>query len=70
MSSVSKATSYTPISIGYDFTTLEKPSSMSSSTFSNVKSLLQETRVEFSKILQIQHQKIDLSKYVVDLKSL
>ena len=67
MGSISKATSYTPISIGYDFTTLEKPSSMSSSTFSNVKSLLQETRVEFSKILQIQHQKIDLSKYVADL---
>ena len=42
------SSSYTPISIGYDFTTLQKPLSMSSYTFENVKSLLQETRIEFS----------------------
>ena len=53
--------SYTPISIGYDFTTLQKPNSMTSSIFSKVKSLLQETREEFSKILTIQHQSISLS---------
>ena len=52
---------YTPISIGYDFTTLQKPTSMTSSIFSKVKSLLQETREEFSKILTIQHQSISLS---------
>ena len=38
------SSSYIPISIGYDFTTLQKSSSMSSSTFNNVKFLLQETR--------------------------
>ena len=53
--------SYSPIAIGYDFTTLKKPSSMSSSEFSNVKSLLQETREEFSKFLQVKHKNIDLS---------
>ena len=52
-SSVTKSTadSYTPIKIGYDFTTLERPSSMTTSTFSTVKSILKETRTEFSKFL-------------------
>ena len=62
-----KASSYTPIAIGYDFTTLRPPSSMSSSTFSNLKSLLQETREEFSKILQVRHTNINLSEYVEDI---
>ena len=65
--SVTKANYYTPISIGYDFSNLQKPSSMSSSTFDNVKSLLKETRVEFSKFLQIQHENIDLSIYLKDI---
>ena len=66
--SASKAVSYTPISIGYDFSNLEKPSSMGSSTFENVKSILKETRVEFSKILQVQHENIDLSSYLRQIK--
>ena len=36
-----------------DFTTLKKPSSMSSSVFQTVTSLLQETRDEFSKLLKV-----------------
>ena len=68
--SVTKANYYTPLSIGYDFSNLEKPSSMSSSTFDNVKSLLKETRVEFSKFLQVQHENIDLSIYLKDVNSL
>ena len=62
-----RASSYTPIKIGYDFTSLKRPSSMSSSVFTNVKSLLQETRKEFSKILQIKHTNIDLSNYLGDI---
>ena len=60
---------YTPIAIGYDFTTLDKPLTMSSSTFSSVISLLKETREEFSKILQVKHRNIDLSddlKYIME----
>ena len=61
------SSSYTPISIGYDFTTLQKPLSMSLSIFENVKSLLQETREEFSKILQIRHKNINLTNYLEDI---
>ena len=60
-SSILKDTAYTAIKIGYDFTTLSKPSSMTSSTFETVKSILKETRTEFSKILKVQHYNIDLS---------
>ena len=45
------AGAYNPIKIAYDFTTLKKPSSMSSTVFSNIKALLQDTLVEFSKFL-------------------
>ena len=55
-----KADSYTPISIGFDFTSLERPRTMSSSTFSKVKSLLKETREEFSKFLKINHESVSL----------
>ena len=61
--------SYTPIKIGFDFTTLEKPTNMKTSTLSNVKSILKETREEFSKFLKINHHDIDLSKYKEDLKN-
>ena len=54
------ADSYTPISIGFDFTSLERPRTMSSSTFSKVKSLLKETREEFSKFLKINHESVSL----------
>ena len=56
-------TVYVPIAIGYDFTTLKKPDSMSDSIFSDVKKILKETREEFSKFLKITHKEIDLSNY-------
>ena len=62
--SISPATDsegYSPIIIGYDFSTFKKPNSMSQSTFENVKSLLKDTRVEFSKFLKVRHKSFDLS---------
>ena len=64
------ADGYTPIKIGYDFTTLKRPSSMTTSTYSLVKSLLQQTRVEFSKFVQVQHTNFDLSGRADDIKEL
>ena len=64
------ADGYTPIKIGYDFTTLQRPSSMTTSTYSLVKSLLQQTRVEFSKFVQVQHTNFDLSGSADDIKEL
>ena len=55
--------SYTPIKIGFDFTTFIKPSDMSSSTFSKIKAILKETRKEFSKILQVIHENFNLTNY-------
>ena len=66
-SSILKDTEYRPIEIAYDFTTLKQPSSMSSSIFETVKSILKETRNEFSKILQVQHTDIDLSESAEDI---
>ena len=60
-------TDYVPIAIGYDFTTLKKPDSMSDSIFSDVKKILKETREEFSKFLKITHKEIDLSNYKKDI---
>ena len=56
-----KSNSYSPISIGYDFSSFIKPDSMKESTFSELKLILKETRVEFSKLLQVIHQEIDLA---------
>ena len=64
------ADGYTPIKIGYDFTTLKRPSSMTTSTYSLVKSLLQQTRAEFSKFVQVQHTNFDLSGRADDIKEL
>ena len=64
------ADGYTPIKIGYDFTTLQRPSSMTTSTYSLVKSILQQTRVEFSKFVQVQHTNFDLSGRADDIKEL
>ena len=64
------ADGYTPIKIGYDFTTLKRPSSMTTSTYSLVKSLLQQTRVEFSKFVQVQHTNFDLSGRADDIMEL
>ena len=58
---------YTPIKIGYDFTTLDNSNYISSSSLANVKLILQETREEFSKILQIRHKNIDLTDDVHDI---
>ena len=64
------ADGYTPIKIGYDFTTLKRPSSMTTSTYSLVKSLLQQTRAEFSKFVQVQHTNFDLSGSADDIMEL
>ena len=56
-------TNYVPIAIGFDFTNLKKPDSMSDSIFSDLKKILKETREEFSKFLKITHKEIDLSNY-------
>ena len=64
------ADGYTPIKIGYDFTTLQRPSSMTTSTYSLVKSILQQTRVEFSKFVQVQHTNFDLSGIADDIMEL
>ena len=66
----SNSNSFSPIKIGYDFTTLEKPYSMNEVTFSKVKSILKETREEFSKILQVVHQDFDLSNLKNDVMKL
>ena len=58
---------YTPIRIGYDFTTLDNSYYISSSRLASVKLILQETREEFSKILQIRHKNIDLTEDVHDI---
>ena len=63
------ACAYTPIKIAYDFTTLKKPSSMSSTIFSNIKALVQDTLVEFSKFLQVVHQDLDLNSRKEEIMS-
>ena len=60
---LASSNSYTPIKIGFDFTSFTKPSSMSSSIFSQIKAILKETRKEFSKILQVQHENIYLTNF-------
>ena len=62
-----KSKAYTPIKIGYDFSNLIKPNTMSESSFTNIKSILKETREEFSKLLQIIHQEIDLTGRKYDI---
>ena len=60
---LASSTSYTPIKIRFDFTSFTGPSSMSSSKFSRIKAILKETRKEFSKILQVQHENFDLTNF-------
>ena len=52
---------YSPIKIGYDFSNLKKPNAMSDSSFTNMKSILKETREEFSKFLQVVHRNFNIS---------
>ena len=51
---------YKPIAIGYDFSTLQRPSSMTISTYNNIKSALKGVSEEFSKFLKISHREISL----------
>ena len=67
VASINTSDVFTPIRIGYDFTTLDNSYNMSSSRIEIVKLLLQETREEFSKILQIRHKNIDLTKDANDI---
>ena len=62
------AASYTPIKIAMDYTSFEKPSTMTTQNFNNIKSIIDETANEFSKFLKIQHVNIDLSSSVEKVK--
>ena len=64
---LAKSDTYTPISIGYDFSIFIKPDIIKESAFSQLKSILKETREEFSKLLQIIHQEIDLTGRKYDI---
>jgi len=55
------AASYTPIKIGMDYTSFQRPSSMSTENFNIIKGVIDETTQEFSKFLKVQHVNIDLS---------
>ena len=57
------AASYTPIKIGMDYTSLSRPSSMSTTDYNNARSVIEETLTEFQKFLKIQHANIDLTGY-------
>ena len=54
------AESATPIAIGYDFSTLQRPSSMSTTTYNNIKSALIDVSAEFSKFLKVNHRQFNL----------
>jgi len=54
------AASYTPIKIGMDYTSFTRPSSMSTTDFNTVRSIIEETLKEFQKFLKIQHVDLDL----------
>ncbi len=58
---LAKSNTYRPILIGFDFSNFKKPESMDESVFSDLKSIIKETREEFSKLIQIIHEEIDLS---------
>ena len=58
--SKANAESETPLVIGYDFSTLQRPSSMTTTTYNNIKSALIGVTEEFSKFLKISHRQISL----------
>ena len=60
--------SYQPIRIGADYTTLKRPSSMSLNTFEKIKDLIEETFDEFKKFLMVQPVDINLSGQLNDIK--
>ena len=64
-----KVGNYEPLKIGYDFSIFHKPSSMSTTIFNNIKSLLQETREYISKILLVVHQNIDIRYYLGNINN-
>ena len=55
------AASYTPIKIGMDYSSFTRPSSMSTTDFNTIRSVIEETLTEFQKFLKIQHVDIDLT---------
>ena len=59
---------FTPIQIGIDYTSFIKPNSMSNANFNKAKYLLNETIKEFQKFLKIQHEDIDLSGKLNEIK--
>ena len=59
---------YQAIKIGADYTTLKKPSSMSTDIFEKIKDLIEETFDEFKKFLMIQPTKISLSGKLDSIK--
>ena len=55
------AESTKPLAIGYDFSTLQRPSSMTTTTYNNIKSALIGVSEEFSKFLKISHEEVSLN---------
>ena len=64
---LAKSNTYRPILIGFDFSNFKKPESMDESAFSDLKSIIKETGEEFSKLIQIIHEEIDLSENKDDI---
>ena len=64
------AGNYQPLMIGYDFSNLQKPSSMSDTIYNNIKSILQDTRESISKFVQIVHQNINIRYYLDDINEI
>ena len=58
------AADYTKIKIGYDFSNMKKPSTMSDETYQKVIRIISETASEFRKFLSVQHTdiRIDATK--------
>ena len=59
---------FTPIKIGVDYTSFVKPNSMSNASFNKAKYLIGETIKEFQTFLKIQHEDIDLSGKLNEIK--
>ena len=59
---------YQPIKIAADYSSLQRPSSMTLNIFEKIRDLIEETFDEFKKFLMIQHVSIDLSRYLNMIK--
>ena len=60
---------YTPIKIKVDFSSFEKPNSMSEQNYKFIKDLIEDTVKEFYKFLKVQHNNIDLKGQESIIKS-